>query len=125
MPEFELPPSIIPELIKFGLAAPFLIAFGWAWFRENNRLTLAQEARIADRDRLRKEHEAENLRLAEAIDRLTQAIRALSEESAHRWTVSENMAIIQNDTKAEIIRIGRLVDANTIRIEEIQKRARE
>jgi hypothetical protein len=125
MPEFDLPPSVITDIVKFGLAAPIIIALAWAWLRADNRLTAVQEARISDRDRLQEKHEAENLKTAESIDRLTQALRALSEESGHRWNISENMASILEDARAEITRIGRLVDANTIRIEDIQTRARE
>jgi hypothetical protein len=125
MPEFDLPPSVITDIVKFGLAAlSSLLSHGRGCGR-TTALPPFKRRESPTGDRLQEKHEAENLKTAESIDRLTQALRALSEESGHRWNISENMASILEDARAEITRIGRLVDANTIRIEDIQTRARE
>lgn len=124
----DIPPTILAPILQLGFAGVVILFLAWALFRKDKACSDAQEARLKDQ----KEHAAENQKSIEALDRLTRSVREQHEGSEHRWKITENIAdvikttaAIVEDLKEKIARIERLVDANTIRLENIEKRRGE
>lgn len=128
----DIPPSILAPILQYGLAGVVIIFVTLALLRKDKELREVQEARIADRDKLQEKHAAENRLATEAIETLIRAIREQHTASEQRWKVTENVveivrstAEMVKETRSEATRIGRLVDANSIRLENLEKRFRE
>ncbi len=123
----DIPPSILAPILQLGFAGVVIVFLGLAVYRLQAAFVEAQEARVAEQ----KSHAADILKSIEALDRLTRAVREQHEASEQRWRITESVVEVVRGTAkgvdlavGEITRIGRLVDANTIRIENIEKRHR-
>lgn len=116
-----IPPEILEPLAAFGLPGTIIGLLIWALVRKDKQVETLQEARVLDQ----KERAADNLRAAEIIEKLNQAARQREEASDSRWRITEGIVglvkeglKINENTQAEVIRIGRSIDANTIRQEQ-------
>jgi hypothetical protein len=120
----DIPTDVIAPILGLGVPGSIILILIWALVRKDRQVDTLQEARVDDQ----KERAADNIRAASVIESLNQAARQREEASDARWRVMEGIVEIGRATAkaveaqgAEVTRIGRLIDANTIRIERIDR----
>lgn len=120
----DIPTDVIAPILGLGVPGSIIFLLGWALVRKDRQVDTLQEARVGDQ----KERAADNLRAATVIEGLNQAARQREEASDTRWRVMEGIVEIGRATakaveaqSAEVTRIGRMIDASSIRIERIDR----
>lgn len=119
-----VPPEILTPLLGLGLPGIIIAVLIWALVRKDRQVEMLQEARIIDQ----KDKAQEILRAAAAVESLNQATKQREEANDLRWRVMEGLAEVCKGTAravegldSEITRIGRVVDASSMRLERIER----
>lgn len=120
-----IPTELLAPLAALGLPGVIIGLLVWALIRKDTQVEKLQEARVQDQ----KERAADNLRAAEVIEKMNQAARQREEASDGRWRVMESIGeAVRATAKAvevqgtEIIRVGRIMDQNALRLERLDGR---
>lgn len=114
----EIPPDLLAPLAQLGFAGVAIAFLVVALIRKDKQVDRCNEARVLDQ----KGYAADILKANQAIESMTQAMKARETANDDRWRVTEGVIMIVSGTAdlvkanaAELNRIGRLLDLERAR----------